>query len=93
MQWQAASTIGILIAVLSIAALAAFAVWEEWLNLIAELTLIVSSWLLGFQDSDAMSIDAAIGEMWLAHRREAMGRKPLTPDRAALRSALQLSVK
>jgi hypothetical protein len=75
-QWQAASTIGILIAVLSIAALAAFAVWEEWLNLIAELTLIVSSWLLGFQDSDAMSIDAAIGaivallaafEMWLAH--------------------------
>ena len=92
-QWQAASTIGILIAVLSIAALAASAVWEEWLNLIAELTLIVSSWLLGFQDSDAMSIDAAIGEMWLAHRREAMGRKPLTPDRAALRSALQLSVK
>jgi hypothetical protein len=75
-QWQAASTIGILIAVLSIAALAAFAVWEEWLNLIAGLTLIVSPWLLGFQDSDAMSIDAAIGaivallaafEMWLAH--------------------------
>jgi len=75
-QWQAASTIGILIAVLSIAALAAFAVWEEWLNLIAGLTLIVSPWLLGFQNSDAMSIDAAIGaivallaafEMWLAH--------------------------
>jgi hypothetical protein len=61
--------------------------------LIAELTLIVSSWLLGFQDSDAMSIDAAIGEMWLTHGHKAMGRKPLTPDHAALRSALQLSVK
>jgi len=47
--------------------------------LIAELTLIVSSWLLGFQDSDAMSIDAAIGEMWLTHGHKAMGRKPLTP--------------
>jgi hypothetical protein len=79
-QWQAASTIGILIAVLSIAALAAFAVWEEWLNLIAGLTLIVSPWLLGFQDSDAVSIDVAIGafvallaafEVWLAH-----GTKP-----------------
>jgi hypothetical protein len=79
-QWQAASTIGILIAVLSIAALAAFAVWEEWLNLIAGLTLIVSPWLLGFQDGDAMSIDIAIGamvavlaalEVWHAH-----GTKP-----------------
>jgi SPW repeat len=73
-QWQTASTVGIIIAVLSIAALAAFAVWEEWLNLIAGLTLIVSPWLLGFQDSDAMTIDVAIGiivaalaalEVWL----------------------------
>jgi len=60
-QWQTASTVGIIIAVLSIAALAAFAVWEEWLNLIAGLALIVSPWLLGFQDSQAMTIDVAIG--------------------------------
>ncbi len=60
-QWQTASIIGILIAVLSIAALAAFAVWEEWLNLIAGLTLMVSPWVLGFQDSDAMIIDVVIG--------------------------------
>jgi hypothetical protein len=60
-QWQTASIVGIIIAVLSIAALAAFAVWEEWLNLIAGLALIVSPWLLGFQDSDAMTIDVAIG--------------------------------
>jgi hypothetical protein len=73
-QWQTASTVGIIIAVLSIAALAAFAAWEEWLNVIAGLALIVSPWLLGFQHSDAMTIDVAIGvivallaafEVWL----------------------------
>lgn len=75
-QWQTASTVGIFIAVLSVAALAAFAVWEEWLNLIAGLWLILSPWLLGFQDGDAMIIDVAIGtivallaafEVWLTH--------------------------
>jgi len=75
-QWQTASIIGLIIAVLSIAALAAFAVWEEWLNLIAGLALMVSPWLLGFQDSQAMTIDVAIGmivaalaafEAWLCH--------------------------
>jgi hypothetical protein len=60
-QWQTASIVGIIIAVLSIAALAAFAVWEEWVNLVAGLVLIVSPWLLGFQDSQAMTIDVAIG--------------------------------
>lgn len=78
-QWQTASTVGLIIAVLSIAALAAFAVWEEWLNLIAGVLLIVSPWLLGFQDSDAMTIDVAIGvvvaslaafEVWLNHASE-----------------------
>jgi len=60
-QWQTASTVGIIIAVLSIAALAAFAVWEEWFMVIAGLALIVSPWLLGFQNTDAMSIDVIIG--------------------------------
>lgn len=60
-QWQTASIVGILIGVMSIAALAAFAVWEEWLILIAGLALIVSPWLLGFQNSDAMTIDVVIG--------------------------------
>jgi hypothetical protein len=60
-QIQTASTVGIIIAVLSIAAIAAFAVWEEWLNLFAGLMLIVSPWLLGFQDSKAMGVDVAIG--------------------------------
>jgi hypothetical protein len=73
-QWQTASTVGILIAVLSVAALAAFAIWEEWLNLIVGLWLIASPWLLGFQDSSAMAVDVSIGavvailaalELWL----------------------------
>jgi len=70
---------GLFIAVLSIAALTAFALWEEWLNLIAGLCLIASPWLLGFQDSDAMTIDVVIGaivaalaafEAWMAHTGE-----------------------
>jgi hypothetical protein len=60
-QWQTASIVGIIIAVLSIAALAAFAVWEEWLNLVAGLALIVSPWLLGFQDSQAVTLFVVIG--------------------------------
>lgn len=78
-QWQTASIVGILIAVLSIAALAAFAVWEEWFILIAALALIVSPWLLGFQNSAAMNIDVIVGvivaalagiEVWLTHDLE-----------------------
>jgi hypothetical protein len=73
-QWQTASAVGVLIAVLSMAALAAFAIWEEWLTLIVALALIGSPWLLGFQDSNAMAIDVSIGavvavlaalEVWL----------------------------
>ena len=60
-QWQTASVVGIIIAVLSIAALAAFAVWEEWFLLAAGIGLIVSPWLLGFQNSDAMIINVVIG--------------------------------
>ena len=65
---------------LSIAALAAFAVWEEWFILIAALALIVSPWLLGFQNSAAMSIDVIIGviiaslaavEVWLTRDQAA----------------------
>ena len=72
---QIASIIGLFIAVLSIAALAAFAVWEEWVNLIAGLCLIVAPWLLSFEDSKAAMVDVAIGivvvvlatfEIWLA---------------------------
>ena len=76
---QTAAIAGLLIAVLSIAALTAFAVWEEWLNLIVGLCLLASPWLLGFQDSEAMTVDVVIGtvvaalaafEAWMAHADE-----------------------
>jgi hypothetical protein len=79
-QWQTASIIGIIIAVLSIAALAAFAVWEEWFLLGAGIGLIVSPWLLGFQNSDAMLVNVVIGiivaalaacEVWLTREDKA----------------------
>src|SRR5262249_40752672 len=60
-QWQTASIVGIIIAVLSIAALSAFAVWGEWFLLVAGIGLIVSPWLLGFQNSEAMTINVVIG--------------------------------
>lgn len=75
-QWKVASITGIFIAVLSIAALAAFAVWEEWLNLIAGLGLIVAPWVMDFRDLQATAIDVTIGiivavlaacEIWLTH--------------------------
>jgi hypothetical protein len=79
---QIASIIGLFIAVLSIAALTAFAVWEEWLNLIAGVWLVVTPWLLGFEDSNAVIVDLAIGifvvvlatfEIWLAIDRRQGG--------------------
>jgi hypothetical protein len=60
-QSQNAFIAGIIIVVLSIAALAAFAVWEEWLNLIVGLWLIVSPWVLHFSGTTAMRVDVAIG--------------------------------
>ena len=50
-----------LIAALAIAALAAFAVWEEWLNLVVGLWALVSPWVLGFQGTTAMTVHVIIG--------------------------------
>jgi hypothetical protein len=58
---QNAMLSGIIIAVLSIAALAAFTIWEEWLNLIVGLWLIVSPWVLKFQGTRGMRVDVAVG--------------------------------
>ena len=52
---------GIVIAALAIAALAAFAVWEEWLNLVVGLWALVSPWVLGFQGTAAMTVHVIIG--------------------------------
>lgn len=58
--WNAIAA-GVVIIVLSIAALTAFTVWEEWLNLIVGLWLIVSPWVLKFQGTSAMRVDVAVG--------------------------------
>jgi len=84
-----AQVTGLLIAVLSMAALAAFAVWEEWLNLAAGLFLIVSPWLFGLQNSEAMRLHLVIGsivaalaaaEVWLASWKRASSGLDETPS-------------
>jgi hypothetical protein len=68
---------GAAIAILSIAALAAFAVWEEWLNLIVGAWVLVSPWLLGFAGTTATTVHVVIGavvavlaaiELWFRHQ-------------------------
>jgi heme/copper-type cytochrome/quinol oxidase subunit 3 len=76
-QSQNAFVTGLAIVVLAIAALAAFAVWEEWLNLIAGLWSVVSPWVLGFQGTTAMTVHVVIGilvavlaaiELWMMYQ-------------------------
>jgi SPW repeat len=69
---------GGIIVVLSIAALSAFAEWEEWLNFIVGLWILVSPWALKFSDStNALRTAVIIGaivaviaavELWVLHR-------------------------
>src|SRR5262245_54416529 len=60
----------------SVAALVAFAEWEEWIGLIVGLWVLASPWLLGFQHTKAMAVNVAVGllitflsglELWLIH--------------------------
>jgi uncharacterized membrane protein YqhA len=76
-QTQNAMVSGIIIAVLSIAALAAFMEWEEWVNLVVGLWVLVSPWVLGFANTTAMAVHVIVGilvaviaavELWMMHR-------------------------
>lgn len=49
------------IIVLSIAAMIAFSVWEEWINMALGLWLVVSPWVLGFAHTRAMHFAIGIG--------------------------------
>jgi hypothetical protein len=71
---QNAGISGAIIAVLSVAALAAFAQWEEWLNLLLGLWVLVSPWMLGFEGTTAGTVHIVVGilvavlaaiEIWL----------------------------
>ena len=46
---------------ISVAAIAAFAKWEEWANLILGIWLIASPWILGFAHSRAMHFSIGVG--------------------------------
>jgi len=67
---------GVLVVAIAIAALIAFADWEEWAMLALGLWLIVSPWALGFPVAAAMKIHIGVGvmlvylaglELWLIH--------------------------
>ena len=63
---------------ISLAAIVAFAKWEEWANLILGLWLIASPWILGFSHMRAMHFAIGIGvvvafmavlELWLTYEK------------------------
>ena len=52
-----------LIAAMSIAAIMAFSDWEEWVNLLLGIWLMVSPWALGFAHTRAMHVSIGLGAM------------------------------
>jgi hypothetical protein len=65
-----------LIAATSIIAIVMFSNWEEWLNLLLGLWLVVSPWTLGFTHTTAMHVSIGAGivvtfmaalELWLVN--------------------------
>ncbi|MFL6790780.1 MAG: SPW repeat protein [Bradyrhizobium sp.] len=67
---------GAAIAALSLAAIVAFANWEEWANSALGIWLIVSPWVLGFTHTTAMHFSIGVGaavaflallELWLVY--------------------------
>ncbi len=74
----------------SLAAMLAFAEWEEWASLILGLWVMASPWLLGFAHTRAMAINVGVGllitylsalELWLLHYDPAApGRTGMGPS-------------
>jgi len=52
---------GAVIALVSLATFVAFSGWQEWLNLLVGVWLVVSPWVLGFAHTRAMHFGIAIG--------------------------------
>jgi len=82
---------GALIAAISLAAIIAFANWEEWANLLLGLWLIASPWILGFTHTRAMHFSIGIGavvaflsvlELWLVYEATHLGQREtsVTPE-------------
>jgi hypothetical protein len=65
-----------LLVLISVAAILAFAEWEEWIRLALGLWMIASPWMLGFAHTTAMHMMIGVGsiviyltglELWLIH--------------------------
>lgn len=52
--------IGLALLVMGVAALAAYQMWEEWVDVVLGVWLIVSPWLLGFAAMTALTWNAVI---------------------------------
>ena len=66
----------VVIIALSVAAILAYANWEEWVNVLFGIWLIASPWILGFSNARAMHFAIGIGivvmflavlELWLQY--------------------------
>jgi hypothetical protein len=84
---------GAAIAVTSLAAIVAYANWEEWINFLLGLWLIASPWVLGFAHTRAMHFSIGVGvavafmaaiELWLQYDATHLGasRHDAGPPRA-----------
>jgi hypothetical protein len=78
------------VAVVSIATLVAFSMWEEWLNLLLGAWLMLSPWVIGFTHTRAMHFSIGIGvavaffaaiELFLVY--DASTRDPTSQDPAS----------
>ena len=59
--------VGVVLGALAVATLSVFAEWEEWVNLVLGLWLIVSPWLLGFMaNTNAMATHVVLGVLVIA---------------------------
>ena len=82
---------GAAVAVISIAAIVAYASWEEWANVLVGLWLIGSPWILGFAHTRAMHFSIGLGaivtfmallELWLVYEASYLdlGSSSSTPE-------------
>jgi len=74
-----------IIAAISFGAIAAYAGWEEWVNLVLGIWLVVSPWVVGFTHTRAMHFSIGIGatvaflaalELWLGYDAAHPDRTP-----------------
>lgn len=76
------------VVVMSLAAIFAYANWEEWVNLLFGIWLIASPWILGFSHMRAMHFAVGIGalvafmallELWLMYEKAHPIQSSATP--------------